>query len=489
MNIFPERIQATAAVLFAALATVLAFAVAYSLSRTATLTPYTPDLLYECIGCHGYEETAGLAYHWTRPQTLIDMPHPGGEQVRLGLTLAAGEDRQVPLWLGNGTEYVEMMVDAWPRQYEILMPTDPYDLRLRFFLVAPEMQESAEAGGRSLGVILGSQIVVWSDGPPPLLLTLALVAVVLAWYLMLRATRMKIRYALGLTLPLAALLIWGLRVYGWQPRLGPLYLILFALSLVLVRNLITGPSHVWLRLPSGRTFALPKMPQWKSGALRRRPFLLVILLINAIAIAAPLLLVSNARPHFVDEGGFITRLSFFHLYAIGCVSASLYAVRREASPRKGWRESYWLWFFVALGFMFLALDEILEIHEHMDGYLHSVFHLRETMLTDRLDDIIPALYGLAGLAVMVLYHVELLPYRHLLPLVLVGGGLASASVALDLLTNFDAAGRELLPSFIAVVFWELTMVEEICKLLAVAVFLGSMFRALEMSSIPYRQAT
>jgi hypothetical protein len=175
-------------------------------------------------------------------------------------------------------------------------------------------------------------------------------------------------------------------------------------------------------------------------------------------------------------------LSFFHLYAIGCLAASLYAVRRAAAERKGWQQPYWLWFLVALGFMFLALDEILEIHEYLDVYLHNALHLQETMLTDRLDDIIPALYGLAGLGVLVLYRAELLHYRRLLPLVLAGGVLAGASVVLDLLTNFDAAGRELLPPVIAAVFWELTMVEEICKLLAVAVFLGAMFRALEIAS-------
>jgi hypothetical protein len=252
MSISPERIQATAAVLFAALATALAFTAAYNLPRTAVLTPYTPTFLYECIGCYGHEEITGLAYHWTKPQAIIDMPHPGGEQVRLGLTLVAGESRQVPLWLDSGAGHAEVIVDAWPpRQYRILIPTDPYDLRLRFYLGAPELQESDEAGGRSLGVLLGSKIVVWSDGSPPLLLTLPLIAVVLAWYLVLRAARMKIRYALALTLPLAALLIWRLRSYGWPPHLGPLYLILIALNLVLVRSLITGPSHIWLRISSG----------------------------------------------------------------------------------------------------------------------------------------------------------------------------------------------------------------------------------------------
>jgi hypothetical protein len=483
MKISRERIQATAAVLFAALATAMAFVAAYNVPRTATLTPHTANFLYRCLGCHGREEAAGLAYHWTRPQTIIDMPHPGGEQVRLGLTLAAGENRQVPLWLGSGAGHAEILVDAWPRQYEVLIPTDPYDLRLRFYLVAPALHERAEAGGRSLGVILGSEIVVWSDGPPPLLLTLPLVGVVLAWYLVLRAPRMKIRYALLLTLPLVVLLIVGLRAYGWQPRLAPLYLMLTGLGLMLVRSLITGPSHVWLRLPSGQTLTLPRMARDAGSTVLYRPYVLALLFINAAAIAAPLLLVSNPRPHFVDEGGFITLLSFFHLYAIGCLAASLYAVRRAAAERKGWQQPYWLWFLVALGFMFLALDEILEIHEYLDVYLHNALHLQETMLTDRLDDIIPALYGLAGLGVLVLYRAELLHYRRLLPLVLAGGVLAGASVVLDLLTNFDAAGRELLPPVIAAVFWELTMVEEICKLLAVAVFLGAMFRALEMTSV------
>ena len=49
-----------------------------------------------------------------------------------------------------------------------------------------------------------------------------------------------------------------------------------------------------------------------------------------------------------------------------------------------------VWGLIAGGFVFLAVDEALQIHERLDFVIHKALNIRETALTDRLDDAIIA---------------------------------------------------------------------------------------------------
>jgi hypothetical protein len=71
-----------------------------------------------------------------------------------------------------------------------------------------------------------------------------------------------------------------------------------------------------------------------------------------------------------------------------------------AYPRFFWR-------FVAFSFAFLAIDEALQVHENLDKLVHLLAGLRETALTDRIDDAIVLIYALAGAIVLIRYRREL----------------------------------------------------------------------------------
>ena len=52
---------------------------------------------------------------------------------------------------------------------------------------------------------------------------------------------------------------------------------------------------------------------------------------------------------------------------------------------------------IAIGCAFLAMDDKFMFHENLDKAMHSLFNWEETKLSDRLDDIIVGIYGVAGI--------------------------------------------------------------------------------------------
>lgn len=105
------------------------------------------------------------------------------------------------------------------------------------------------------------------------------------------------------------------------------------------------------------------------------------------------------------EGGLITLTSVANLLAIAGLSFLILLLNRDNQVHffnvKG---SHFFWFLSAVGFVFLALDEKLKIHENTDKLIHRIFNLQETMLTDSIDDFIILLYGVIGLIVIYFYR-------------------------------------------------------------------------------------
>nr|WP_319398940.1 hypothetical protein [uncultured Carboxylicivirga sp.] len=60
-----------------------------------------------------------------------------------------------------------------------------------------------------------------------------------------------------------------------------------------------------------------------------------------------------------------------------------------------------IWLMISKGFTFLALDEILLIHENIDKWIHAFFQITQTHLTDRIDDFIILLYGIVDGLLMI----------------------------------------------------------------------------------------
>ncbi|MEM9283189.1 MAG: hypothetical protein AAGA96_15305 [Verrucomicrobiota bacterium] len=166
--------------------------------------------------------------------------------------------------------------------------------------------------------------------------------------------------------------------------------------------------------------------------------LLLILGVNGALIGLGLILPDAAEDpteHF-KEFRFLTFFSVLQLLACAALAWMVFHQRHEpsASPRpvRIRIQLTHLWAFIALGFLFLAADDLLLIHEITDKLIHVVGGIKETTATDKIDDFIIALYGLGALALLWMFRREFLPFAKQWAF-FVGAFLClAATIALDL---------------------------------------------------------
>ena len=188
---------------------------------------------------------------------------------------------------------------------------------------------------------------------------------------------------------------------------------------------------------------------------------------------------------YTGEGDPITWLSFAHLLVISGLAGGVFYCRTGGNLDLAvWRHPAFVWLLIALGFLFLAVDEVAKIHESLDRFAHRLLQRPETALTDRLDDAILLGYGLSGMAVLYAYRSELISYRPVLPLVICGFVLFLFMGLLDALVNrpdvflFMGISQE---GSASLGKW-LGGVEEGLKILAEAAFLGAAYTCLFLTA-------
>ncbi|CAN5313190.1 hypothetical protein BH23VER1_BH23VER1_02260 [soil metagenome] len=201
------------------------------------------------------------------------------------------------------------------------------------------------------------------------------------------------------------------------------------------------------------------------------------LLLIALAIFLGIFKYSDksSPTRYFGEGRFPTVASILQLAATGAICAAVFARRRQAGGASAARRPSFIWLAFAAGFVFLALDEWLEIHENLDGWIHKyVLQQPPTNLTDRIDDFIIIGYGGIGLGLIVLFRRELTHFGPALPY------LAFAFVASVLSVGADAvSNREDLIS--GPLHTWVTVGDDVFKLLAEAGFLAASVAALTLA--------
>ena len=188
---------------------------------------------------------------------------------------------------------------------------------------------------------------------------------------------------------------------------------------------------------------------------------------------------------YTGEGDPITWLSFAHLLVTGGLAGGVFYCRTGGGLDLAvWRQPAFVWLLMALGFLFLAVDEVAKVHESLDRFVHRLLQRPETALSDRLDDAILLGYGLVGVAVLYAYRSELISYRAVLPLVICGFVLFLFMGLLDALVNrpdvflFMGISQE---GSASLGKW-LGGVEEGLKILAEAAFLGAAYTCLFLTA-------
>jgi hypothetical protein len=173
--------------------------------------------------------------------------------------------------------------------------------------------------------------------------------------------------------------------------------------------------------------------------------------------------VTGERPSiFFDEGSIITWLSSLQLGLMGFLAYKIHLLKQGQNPAK----SSLFWRLLSFGFIFLALDDLLMIHEHIDHWIQSLLQLDNSSLLTRIDDLIVGLYGGIILWLISQFRKELVPYRSVLPLLLWALFLGAIMFSIDLINHHendlailisDAATRK-------IVYKYLGPVEEIFKI-------------------------
>jgi hypothetical protein len=156
---------------------------------------------------------------------------------------------------------------------------------------------------------------------------------------------------------------------------------------------MTPPRFSWLE--TLRAFGRPTPPP--PGLVRAGAVLLSLSLVAVLALAA-LGYAWYANPHrLFGERKVGTYLSVLNLVATGVMAAS---IARQLGARPFAR----FWWAAAGGFVWLGGDDLFTLHEQIDRGLHTLLGLDpDHPVTDHLDDLLVAGYGVAALA---------LAYRH-----------------------------------------------------------------------------
>jgi len=212
----------------------------------------------------------------------------------------------------------------------------------------------------------------------------------------------------------------------------------------------------------------------RVGEDKRSPLWMVVR-IDAVALVAAViagLLVGNPAKEF-GERKFITYFSTLQLLAVAWLSWGIYGFRRPGRGGAWWRSQGLIWGLMAAGFAFLALDDLLMIHEKTDKLVHALLGMRETPLSSHLDDMLVALYGIVGLVLLVVYRREVLRFLAVRGPLLVGIVLAFAMMAVDAANKrrFDIFGPFMDKASVVAVHRWMTVVEDSLKVFAEGLFL------------------
>lgn len=135
---------------------------------------------------------------------------------------------------------------------------------------------------------------------------------------------------------------------------------------------------------------------------------------TAVWIGASLVLVPGEEPahfHFVDERGAITVLSALFLSAGAAFALVAFLVKHQ----KPMDADSWFWIVAAGGLAVLALDELLQFHERLGGFLDSD-PATKTSAFRNWNDIIVIGYGLVAVGIGLYFLPVVLSYHHVIQL-------------------------------------------------------------------------
>lgn len=194
-----------------------------------------------------------------------------------------------------------------------------------------------------------------------------------------------------------------------------------------------------------------------------------IAIVDAVVIVTAIVLDLGWGMDQFGEMGIVTLLSVALLLLNGWLAYKVFKIRFTGG--KSLQVSATIWGLIALGCIFLAADEFFRIHESIDEWIHLSMEMKETAVSDRLDDVLIFFYMLGAVAVMAFYQNELRKFSRLWPWLVSGFACATCMVLLDALTNRE----DILPLFFdpplaRIIHLGLCGTEDTLKIIAESIF-------------------
>lgn len=206
---------------------------------------------------------------------------------------------------------------------------------------------------------------------------------------------------------------------------------------VIARLIFITNSAIWNVIYwGGGKECSPSRFVWKIGGV------LTAVLVLGVGIAA---LIPGAKIGWMfGEGDLMTCESFFALLMCGSIARRIWLMKISKMRGDVPAEIY-TWKYLSTIFIFLAFDELLRIHELADGLIHRLAGVRPNDITDHLDDLFVALYGVVGLIILIRGRKELRHYISVYRYFIGAAVFTIFSIALDFLDSAKPLLRPLFP--------------------------------------------
>lgn len=210
-----------------------------------------------------------------------------------------------------------------------------------------------------------------------------------------------------------------------------------------------------------------------------KQLLYVVVFIESLAITLAIgkaLMSQKPSYTYFNEKGFITSLSCLQLAIAGVLSLIIYQTVKSSANLE-LNKSALLWLIIGLGLLFLALDDRLEIHEQIDFFLHDLFAIEETNITDLADDLIVGLYLLIFFGCIFWQRKIIALFKSSYKWFLIGFALTIVMIVLDLMSNNDLFTSRFIDPSQDVMFREwISVIEDSAKIFAEGMFIVGIYQ-------------
>lgn len=165
--------------------------------------------------------------------------------------------------------------------------------------------------------------------------------------------------------------------------------------------------------------------------------MIIIVLLNVIFLVTALLigaLKGNIRTELGHLGS-ITWISVFQLLIIALISLKIFKLNNAKFGFQNLKSANILWVILAVAFLFLALDEVTQLHSMIGQLICKLINIRNPRLTSRIGDLVVVPYALVGLSLLYFYRNELKKHTKVISFFFAGLLMLLIMVGIDVLPS------------------------------------------------------